>query len=80
MIKRGGKRFPSKPPHRLIFLGNVRSRAAGHHAKPWETQKFDSGSLQVTRGSRNQGVIGGVVFYTRIINIRADVICSVVAE
>jgi hypothetical protein len=48
--------------------------------KSWEIQTFDSGSLQVTGGSRNQGVIGGVVFYTRIINIRADVICSVMVE
>ena len=35
---------------------------------------------EVARGSRNQGVIGGVVFYSEIINERADVICSVMTE
>jgi hypothetical protein len=52
----------------------------GSSCKFWETQTLDSGSLQVTRGSRNQGVIGGVIFYTIILNIRGDVICSVMTE
>ena len=81
MFKRGGKRFPSKLSHRLIFSWKRARQGGGssYQILGYSKQLIPTPS-EAARGSRNQGVIGGVVFYSEIINERADVICSVMTE
>ena len=49
------------------------NKAAGHHVRPWETHMLIPTSSEVARGSRNQGIIGGVEFYSKNIIRETDV-------
>jgi hypothetical protein len=72
--KGGGGAFPPNPSAFSAFLGKARIRQRLFKSHSWGLRLLISTPSGVARGSRNQGVIGGVEYYSENIIKGIDVI------